>query len=100
MKDFLKPLIGRTIAPGFTRWVKETLGGTRGCTHLNALLIAMAPAILQGFWNARTARCSDVRQAGKGMSLTYLIDTCRVWRSDGPLASKLRSFLHMKDPRD
>ncbi|HQG33082.1 MAG TPA: DUF2889 domain-containing protein, partial [Deltaproteobacteria bacterium] len=33
-KESLRPLIGRSIAPGFTVWVKVNLGGPRGCTHL------------------------------------------------------------------
>jgi len=90
-RDSLKPLIGQSISPGFTRWVKQHLGGAQGCTHLNALLIAMAPAVFQGFWNARTSRRIDARRATEGMSPEYLIDTCWVWRSEGPLASELRA---------
>lgn len=89
----LMPLIGHTIMPGFTQWVKKTLGGTRGCTHLNALLIAMAPAALQGFWNARVARRVGIREAAQGMAPEYLIDTCWVWRSEGSLAEDLRTSL-------
>ncbi len=96
-RNSLEPLIGQNIAPGFTRWVKEHLGGAQGCTHLNALLIAMAPAALQGFWNARTSRRVDVRRATEGMAPEYLIDTCWVWRSEGPLASELRAAVRGED---
>ncbi|HQI00438.1 MAG TPA: DUF2889 domain-containing protein [Deltaproteobacteria bacterium] len=97
-KESLRPLIGRSIAPGFTVWVKVNLGGPRGCTHLNSLLLAMAPAALQGFWSSRTSRPVDMRQASKGLAREYLIDTCWVWRSDGPLARELTSSLQ-KDGR-
>ena len=93
-KDSLRPLIGRSIAPGFTLWVKDNLGGPRGCTHLNSLLLAMAPAALQGFWSSRISRPVDMRQASKGMAPEFLIDTCWVWRSDGPLAQELAAILN------
>lgn len=96
-RNSLEPLIGQTIAPGFTRWVKEHLGGAQGCTHLNALLLAMASAALQGFWNARISRRVDVRRATEGMAPEYLIDTCWVWRSEGPLASELREAVRGED---
>jgi hypothetical protein len=100
MRESLVPLIGQSVAPGFTQWVKSRLGGKRGCTHLNALVIAMAPAVLQGFWNARAARHMSIREAAKGISPEYLIDTCWVWRSEGPLAEELRSFLNRKEVTD
>lgn len=92
-RDSLNPLIGKSIAPGFTQWVKENLGGPRGCIHLNSLLLAMAPAALQGFWSSRIARPVDMRQASKGMAPEFLIDTCWVWRSDGPLAEELKETI-------
>lgn len=92
-RESLRPLIGRSIAPGFTIWVKENLGGPKGCTHLNSLLLAMAPAALQGFWSARISRPVDMKQASKGIAPEFLIDTCWVWRSDGPLAEELRSTI-------
>lgn len=92
-RDSLRPLIGRSIAPGFTLWVKENLGGPRGCTHLNSLLLAMAPAALQGFWSSRISKPMGMRQASEGMAPEFLIDTCRVWRSDGPLAEELISTI-------
>jgi len=93
MKNALQPLKGKRIAPGFTSWVKSTLGGPKGCTHLNALLIAMAPAAVQGFWTNRVREPLNVREASKGMDAGYLIDTCWVWRSDGELAKQFRQII-------
>jgi hypothetical protein len=94
-RESLRPLVGQAIAPGFTGWVKKNLGGAHGCSHLNALVLSMASAAVQGFWSARTSRKEDLQGATKGMSARFLIDTCWVWRKDGPLASDLASL--MKD---
>lgn len=100
MKHSLKPLVGQKVASGFTSWVKKNLGGPRGCSHLNALVISMASAAVQGFWSARTSSRADVRKATKGMSAQYLIDTCWVWRADGPLAASLSSLMKGADPEE
>jgi hypothetical protein len=88
--ESLMPLIGQKISPGFTSLVKKGFGGPRGCTHLNALLIAMAPAAVQGFWSSVVSRPISTGQAAKAMDMNYLVDSCWVWRSDGPLVRELR----------
>jgi len=45
----LAPIKGLTITKGFTAKVKKLAGGKKGCTHLVELLLAMAPAAIQGF---------------------------------------------------
>ncbi|HEX9260066.1 MAG TPA: DUF2889 domain-containing protein, partial [Acidimicrobiales bacterium] len=40
-------LVGLSIARGFTHKVRELFGGPRGCTHITALLQAMAPVAIQ-----------------------------------------------------
>ena len=84
----LQRLKGVRIVPGFTSRVKKTLGGTRGCVHLTTLVLAMAPAVLQGFWAFRS-RTPDINTISSGMIENYLLDTCWVWRKDGPLAKEL-----------
>jgi len=37
------------IAKGFTARVKNLVGGNKGCAHLVELLLAMAPAAIQGY---------------------------------------------------
>jgi hypothetical protein len=95
----LRPLIGRTISPGFTSYAKSTFGGPRGCTHLNALLIAMAPAAVQGFWNHAVARKMQPAEAAQVMDKHLLIDSCWVWRSDGPLVEELGRILSAQGTR-
>jgi len=81
-------LEGMRIAPGFTSKVRNAVGGPKGCAHLSGLLMAMASAALQGLW-AYHAR--DRRHAADINSIAnkYLVDTCRVWRQDGPMVARL-----------
>jgi hypothetical protein len=43
----LKSIVGVQMGPGWSRAVKEQLGGVRSCTHLRELLVNMATAALQ-----------------------------------------------------
>jgi hypothetical protein len=85
----LDPIKGMSIVSGFTMKVKEIVGGAKGCAHLVALLMAMAPAAVQGAWTAATRQPNDSR-ALKAYSMKRLKNTCYVWRSDGPAYMKLR----------
>jgi hypothetical protein len=81
-------LEGMRIAPGFTSKVRKIIGGPKGCAHLVGLLMAMASAALQGLW---TYRSSDHQHDGdiNDMANDYLVNTCWVWRQDGPLVDRL-----------
>ena len=85
--ESLNKLKGIRVAPGFTSKVKRALGGTRGCLHLTTLVLAMAPAIMQGFW-VHGSRDPGSRQITGDMIENYLVDTCWVWRRDGDLIKK------------
>jgi hypothetical protein len=80
---------GLRISPGFTSKVKKSLKGNKRCVHLTTLLLAMAPAAMQGFWvyNAREPGGNGV---SSDMIKDYLIDSCWVWRRDGELVSRLK----------
>jgi hypothetical protein len=43
-------LVGLSIARGFSRKVKDLFGGPSGCTHIGALLQAMAPVAVIAPW--------------------------------------------------
>ena len=74
--DSLKPIAGMQIVAGFTAAVKEKVGGRKGCAHLTALLIAMAPAAVQGFWanHAQNPVKDDIQPEAVHQ---FLVNTCR-----------------------
>lgn len=91
-ENVLKAVAGMKIRSGFTEKVRALAGGAKGCTHLVALLIAMAPAAVQGAWAAVAQHPVD-RAAVSGTALKFLENTCHVWRSDGPALTELRKIL-------
>ena len=52
----LASIKGLSIARGFTAKVKKIAGGNKGCTHLLELLLAMAPAAIQGYASYQSKR--------------------------------------------
>lgn len=89
----LDGILGMRIAAGFTEGVKAQIGGAAGCSHLTALLLAMAPAAVQGFWAAMSQKAMDPTRYGD-RAVTFLTDTCRVWRRDGPLLAEFKGRLN------
>ncbi len=83
----LDKIIGMKIAPGFTEKTKNMLGGTNSCSHLKTLVLSMASAAVQGFWVHRTKELKSDESTPDLMN-NYVIDTCWVWRKDGPLVSQ------------
>ena len=81
-------LEGIRIAPGFTSKVRNLTGGPKGCAHLSGLLMAMASAALQGLWTYRAKEYQPDVDINATIN-EYLIDTCWVWRKDGPLVDSL-----------
>lgn len=94
-KQSIKILEGWRIEPGFTEKAKNTLGGREGCVHLTALVMAMAPAAVQGFW-ANHSRKPLPKEISSDIVDQYLIDTCWVWRREGPLAQELLKRVSVK----
>ena len=84
MHHSVNAIRGMILSPGFSSRVKKELGGRKGCIHLTTLLLAMAPAALQGYWVNNDRRPEQRRISGKHLQ-QYLIDNCRVWRREGPL---------------
>ena len=79
--ESLQQIKGLKISRGFTMKIKELFSQGRGCSHLSELLIAMAPAAVQGFW---TAFSSDSQPENVDNTVKpFLTDTCWVWRKDG-----------------
>jgi hypothetical protein len=82
-------LEGMRIAPGFTSKVRNLIGGPKGCAHLSGLLMAMASAALQGLWTYRAKDSRRDKDIDK-IANDYLVDTCWVWRQDGPMVDLIK----------
>lgn len=95
VKNSLQALTGIRIAPGFTTRVKRTVGGVKGCVHLTGLLLTMAPAAVQGYWANRSRNPESGHLTTEALE-QYLIDTCRVWRREGPLVESVSNTLEKR----
>jgi hypothetical protein len=83
----LTNLKGMQIAAGFIVKIKELVGGTKGCSHLMALLTSMAPAAIQGYAAYHSQKPSGFGPL-RSDALRFLVNSCQPWRSDGPLVQK------------
>jgi len=95
-RDYEK-LIGISIARGFNRKIRELFGGQNGCTHTNALLQAMAPAVVQSTWSVsiRQGRNSGGQVGLHGSKdrekrIAANTNTCHIWAADGDHVAALR----------
>jgi hypothetical protein len=84
-------LVGLSVGRGFRKALRERLGGTEGCTHMLALLEAMAAAAVQAFAsNAHAPRRAGQAEPVRIWRLDALLDTCWSYRSDGPVMQQLK----------
>lgn len=97
LRKSLEAIKGLMVTSGFTSKVKSRVGGRKGCIHLTTLLLTMAPAVLQGYWVHGDRDPKRRNISGEHME-KYLIDTCYVWRREGPLVEKVAGKLGISLP--
>lgn len=73
-------LVGLNLMQGFRQAVRERLGGTRGCTHINELALVLPTAVVQAF----AGEVLDTRGDAPSSAQPFQIDGCHALRSDGP----------------
>ncbi|MEX5637312.1 DUF2889 domain-containing protein [Parafrankia sp. FMc2] len=75
-------LEGLSVARGFTRELRQRLGGASGCSHLGELARAMGPAVVRTATEqlAHTRRGKSPESAGPP---PLPLGTCHVWAADG-----------------
>ena len=97
--DHYKKLEGMSIARGFNAKVRELFGSSRGCTHIGALLAAMAPVAIQTGRSMRVSSVVDIDDASKSpedfqeqriKQFASTINTCHIWDEHGEMVSKVR----------
>lgn len=84
---------GMQIGRGFSRAIRQMAGGAKGCTHLNTLLLAMAPAVLQGGWINSSWKQKVPQEKDSRQLLDALADSCWTWRKEGPLVTGIKERL-------
>ncbi|WP_207457077.1 DUF2889 domain-containing protein [Azospirillum sp. SYSU D00513] len=84
-------LVGLKIGPGWTRSVKERLGGVQGCTHLVELLGPVATTAFQTVFPilSREMNGKAEGEAADGPAKRpVLLNTCHMFASDGEVARR------------
>ncbi len=88
-------LVGLSIARGFNRQITERFGGVSGCTHIGALLRAMAPVAVQSMWSMRQldpanspVDSSTDDEASRRAAMAFNLNSCHVWSEDTEMAQR------------
>ncbi|MEZ5658857.1 MAG: DUF2889 domain-containing protein [Burkholderiaceae bacterium] len=76
--DYSK-LIGVRVAGGYRSAVRQLLGRTAGCTHMNELAGVMGSAVLQAMWEVLTSDSDDK---------PFAVDGCHALKASGPQVAK------------
>ncbi len=79
---------GLDITRGFSAQIRKMAGGNKGCVHLKTLLLAMAPAAVQGAWINNSWHKKEAYKPDPEIS-KQLVDSCWTWRKNGPLVASL-----------
>ena len=105
--DHYKKLEGMSIARGFNAKVRELFGSSRGCTHIGALLAAMAPVAIQTGWSMRvgtamtgddSAQSAQDLQEQRVKQFASTINTCHIWDENGAMIAKVRAGEEIEMP--
>lgn len=94
VQDTVKKVVGLTIESGFSGRVLDRVGRVEGCTHMAYLIMAMGPAAVHGYWTHKSRERRPVpRSLEEFPGLHMLVNSCMLWREEGPLIHKVRDFL-------
>lgn len=85
-------LVGLPIGRGFRKAMRERLDGADGCTHVLALLDAMAAAAIQATAsNAHATRTAGLPPSPRAFKLEALIDSCHGFRAEGEVVQRMKA---------
>lgn len=91
-QDTLAPLKGLHIGRGWTRQVRELLGGAASCTHIVELLGPIATTAFQGLAPQRLAR---INEPGSEAQRRAKVDSCYAYDAHREVVKQLWPELHM-----
>lgn len=100
-------LVGTSISRGFSRKLTELFGGPNGCTHIGALLRAMAPVAVQSMYSMQIAdperppggwdaARQDPTAAAQAQAFTR--NSCHVWDENGEMMSSVERGEPIESP--
>jgi hypothetical protein len=93
-QDSIKKVIGLAIKSGFGEAVQKMIGGVEGCAHLAHLVMVMGQEAIHGYWTHKLAtRPPAPRRFEEMEGLSYVINSCSLWREDGPLHREIKESL-------
>jgi hypothetical protein len=96
--DALKRIIGVSIVPGYSGEIRKRIGGIEGCVHVLHLVTAMGPAALHGYWTQRSRKRHPLPASLEELpGLSSLINSCKLWRDDGPLLEMIKETLARRE---
>jgi len=95
--DRVAQLVGVQIKAGFSNQIRQIMGGNRGCTHLCNLVTAMGQEIFHGWLTQKRSQKAPLPVSLENIEeKSYLIDSCRIWKKDGPKLNEMRLAIEKK----
>jgi hypothetical protein len=92
--ESIRRIVGLEIKSGFGEKVHKLIGGVEGCAHLTHLLVVMAQAAVHGHWTHKNSRQRPIpRTMDEIEEVSYLIDSCALWKEDGPMVQRIKEIL-------
>lgn len=93
-RESVKKIVGLKIKSGFGEKVHKLIGGVKGCAHLTHLLTDMAQEALHGYWTHKMRKPEPPPGSLEEIEgLSYLLNSCSLWREDGPIMQEIKDFL-------
>ncbi len=93
-------LVGLQITNGWTRAIRERLGGVEGCTHLVELLGPVATTAFQTIFSAKHHEAEKQGKVIQYHKKPALLDTCHALSSDGDVVREHWPQFYTGDMKD
>ncbi len=92
--DTVEKLKGLEIRSGFSKIIRNIMGGKKGCAHLCQLITAMSQEIVQGWLTYNRKEKSPVpKDLAFFEGKKFIVDSCRMWKENGPKIKKLEQAI-------
>jgi hypothetical protein len=96
-RESVKKVVGLKIKSGFGARVHKLIGGVQGCAHLTHLLVVMVQEALHGYWTHKMRKPEPPPASLEEVEgLSYLLNSCSLWREDGPIMQEIKEFIESR----